>query len=1201
MNRIICGDCREVLKTFPRESIDLVIYSPPYYGLRDYSEKAVTVWGGDPNCEHEWVDQRVGLVHENRNFLKGTQEEVKASGRGVTWIRKYDSSRAAYCVKCGAWRGQLGLEPDWRMYIQHLIEINREVKRVLKKTGSLYVVIGDTYAGSHCGRGDKTLFQNFRRAKVAESMYQKSSPQEKAVGYQPKCLPPDTLILGDNKEIKDINVGDVVVTKSGLDPVLEVYKRRYRGKLLVFKGEGLLPFAITPDHPILVVEGDYSDCKRLRLSAPVWKEARELKVMRRHSRGDFLLIPKINGFIEVKELDLTPYIDPRAGKPYNGCLKLPLDEETAWILGLYVAEGSKSCGNAISFAINVHEKDVLNRIISWARKYGYNFKIQSHPPSGLQVYVYSALLKRAFPDWCGNKAINKKIPEFILFNKDGKILEAFIEGYVKGDGTKIVKRNNLIISCKTASKVLALQLQLALARLGVFAHIVEVKRGGIKKLFGDKLSKQRDAYHVYWYPHGNKRKSYRILADFIAVPLRKIEERDYEGIVYNLETDDHTYLVSNAVVHNCLMGIPWRFAFAMIEDGWILRNAIIWYKCLGGNVPIYAKTGRGGIIRTRVKDLAKLKDVYLPTPDGWKRVLAIKRQPRGELITIHLRNGFRIEVTPEHKFLVGGRLIEARNLKKGMVLDHARLPDESGTPMGTYENGWITGFWLAEGSYEHNRRAIRFNMNSEEDEYMERIRKWATKYAGRFRNHDYGKSRIVVVEGEVPYAIIRHYTSRAGAKRKRLSNNAFLESNEFLRGVLDGFLAGDGYYDEKNGRWRFKVTTNYELIEDLRVVCNRLGYFMRTRLRKTKGFGKEYPCFDIEIREKRKGHFNQKDDFEIMKIEKTRGISYEISIEEPHIFILPDGTLTHNSNHMPESVKDRLTKTYEYIFHFVKSRKYYYNLDMIREPYAESTWKRSMYSDGKDLKGLRLLEHTPIKGGGNKGKPPSNILSTGFLSEFKFREMGMNAEKYGSSRAKGERKHIRDFLVGLKMVYEEMKKSSLEYESKFSKHEYGQSPQGFVRDQSLARMREASRKVAKRLFPNDPKLQQKFVNWVHDHAGDIKGKNPGDVWIINTRPLKERHYAAYPVDLVLRPILSSCPSEGIVLDPLCGSGTTLLACELINRKMWDEFRIPVNEYARKVDWRLKWIGIEIVPEYVKIAEERLKPFLTQKTLLEMLE
>ena len=67
---------------------------------------------------------------------------------------------------------------------------------------------------------------------------------------------------------------------------------------------------------------------------------------------------------------------------------------------------------------------------------------------------------------------------------------------------------------------------------------------------------------------------------------------------------------------------------------------------------------------------------------------------------------------------------------------------------------------------------------------------------------------------------------------------------------------------------------------------------------------------------------------------------------------------------------------------------------------------------------------------------------------------------------------------------------------------------------------------------------------------------------------------------------------------MCGAGTTLLACELINKKMWEEFKLQVNEYAKKVDWRLKWIGIEIVPEYVEIAEKRLKPYISQRTLTE---
>jgi len=297
-------------------------------------------------------------------------------------------------------------------------------------------------------------------------------------------------------------------------------------------------------------------------------------------------------------------------------------------------------------------------------------------------------------------------------------------------------------------------------------------------------------------------------------------------------------------------------------------------------------------------------------------------------------------------------------------------------------------------------------------------------------------------------------------------------------------------------------------------------------------------------------------------------------------WILRNAIIWYKPNHMPESVKDRLTKTYEYVFHFVKSQKYYYNLDMIRE--EPKTWIELLTRDVKPF--------------GKKGSPSHRVAPVWESYSVKH-DLAVGRSLDASY---DDPLHLKEkFLRGLKLVYEEMERSGYEYDSKYSKHEYGQNLQGFVREQSLAKMREASRRVAERLFPDNPVLQQKFVNWVHDHAGNLKGKNPGDLWAINTRPFKGAHFAVYPIDLVLRPILSSCPPDGVVLDPMCGSGTTLVACELINRRMWDEFRIPVNEYARKTDWRLKWIGIEINPEYAKIAEERLKPFLSQKTLMEV--
>jgi len=47
--------------------------------------------------------------------------------------------------------GQLGLEPTFELYISHLMQIFNEVKRVLKKTGTCWVNLGDSYSGSNCG------------------------------------------------------------------------------------------------------------------------------------------------------------------------------------------------------------------------------------------------------------------------------------------------------------------------------------------------------------------------------------------------------------------------------------------------------------------------------------------------------------------------------------------------------------------------------------------------------------------------------------------------------------------------------------------------------------------------------------------------------------------------------------------------------------------------------------------------------------------------------------------------------------------------------------------------------------------------------------------------------------------------------------------------------------------------------------------
>jgi DNA modification methylase len=85
--RILKGDCRDVLRTLPDESVHCVVTSPPYWGLRDYG-----------------VD------------------------------------------------GQIGLEPSYTDFVAQMVAVFREVQRVLRKDGTLWLNLGDSYSTHAAGR-----------------------------------------------------------------------------------------------------------------------------------------------------------------------------------------------------------------------------------------------------------------------------------------------------------------------------------------------------------------------------------------------------------------------------------------------------------------------------------------------------------------------------------------------------------------------------------------------------------------------------------------------------------------------------------------------------------------------------------------------------------------------------------------------------------------------------------------------------------------------------------------------------------------------------------------------------------------------------------------------------------------------------------------------------------------------------------------
>ena len=128
----------------------------------------------------EKVKEELALPPEPNNSKRTKIESSDETGRA----RRKVKFKSGFCKKCGAWYGQLGLEPSLDMYIEHLLEIMRELKRVLKKTGVIFWVHGDCYGGSGCGRGDYR--NNNKRSLSNPNLYcEKPNPHSKLT---PKCM-----------------------------------------------------------------------------------------------------------------------------------------------------------------------------------------------------------------------------------------------------------------------------------------------------------------------------------------------------------------------------------------------------------------------------------------------------------------------------------------------------------------------------------------------------------------------------------------------------------------------------------------------------------------------------------------------------------------------------------------------------------------------------------------------------------------------------------------------------------------------------------------------------------------------------------------------------------------------------------------------------------------------------------------------------
>ena len=248
------------------------------------------------------------------------------------------------------------------------------------------------------------------------------------------------------------------------------------------------------------------------------------------------------------------------------------------------------------------------------------------------------------------------------------------------------------------------------------------------------------------------------------------------------------------------------------------------------------------------------------------------------------------------------------------------------------------------------------------------------------------------------------------------------------------------------------------------------------------------------------------------------GIPWRIAIKmmDEQGWILRNEVIWNKVKGGMDNSKDKLGNVHEPFFHFVKTNRYYYNVDAIRSKPHKTFVKNGTVVSATGVSGIRYK-----------------------------RQIEMS-----TSLTEIEKKYAYD---DLEAVLNDVKNGKI---SDFRMIIRGQQRVTHSNNISISgRAKE---------------LSEKGYYFLKYHPN---GSKPRDVWDILPEDTQNRknHFAPFPDDLCKIPILSTCPPNGIMVDPFVGTGTSVAVAYLFGRKS---------------------IGIDISQEYIDIAYQRFcEPFL----------
>jgi len=364
------------------------------------------------------------------------------------------------------------------------------------------------------------------------------------------CLTPNQYIMTEQgaKLVQDISKGDMVLTHKGrYRPVVVPVSREYSGKIYTFEiKQSKKKVTLTEEHPVYICDSDGNT---------FWKKAKDVLIT------DFVTFPRqklSDSFIDVafympdfvEFLDSTTVIKnkrhqkDRAVRYDHFPSRIEVDDDLAWLLGWFTAEGStweersnnSSIRNGFNFALSSSEKDIAQKIVRIIKnKFNYEAKI-NYFDNWTEVRGNHICIAYLLSGLCGIGSKSKKIPNEI---KTFKRPHVYLQALFEGNGT-----NTRTTQLATASISLAYDVKQLLASDGYWSNVSHIKRKCQTGYF--------DQYLISYTPNIiPSRMKWKCFEDFIARPLSKITVEEYAGPVYNFEVEEDNTYVTEFTVHNC--------------------------------------------------------------------------------------------------------------------------------------------------------------------------------------------------------------------------------------------------------------------------------------------------------------------------------------------------------------------------------------------------------------------------------------------------------------------------------------------------------------------------------------------------------------------------------------------------------------------------------------------------------------------------